>query len=141
MKILAAVDGSDSSLRALRYVVSHAAMFGAVPDIVLINVHLPIPSVRAKSVLGADVVEQYYKDESETALAPARKILASVPCKVTERRVVGNPSDQIVSAASQDVCDVIVMGTHGHSKIGNLFMGSVAMRVIAESPIPVLMVK
>jgi nucleotide-binding universal stress UspA family protein len=141
MKILAAIDGSSSSLRGLRYVVSHAAMFGAMPDIVLVNVHLPIPSVRAKAVLGADVIDQYYREESETALAPAQTILNSVSCNVTEQRLVGDPASQIVAAAGQHGCDLIVMGTHGHSALGTLFMGSVAMRVIADSPVPVLMVK
>ena len=75
MKILAAIDGSDSSLRALRYVMGHAEFFGASPEIVLVNVHLPIPSVRAKSILGSDVIDQYYRDESEAALAPARESL------------------------------------------------------------------
>ena len=141
MKILAAIDGSDSSLRALRYVIGHTGMFGAAPEIVLINVHLPIPSVRAKAVLGADVVEQYYREESELALAPARTLLNNVSCNVIERRVVGDPAREIVATAHQHACDMIVMGTHGHSALGTLFMGSVAMRVIADSPIPVLMVK
>ena len=141
MKILAAIDGSDSSLRALRYVMGHAEFFGASPEIVLVNVHLPIPSVRAKSILGSDVIDQYYRDESEAALAPAREILKGSACKLTERHLVGDPSKEIVASASGLACDMIVMGTHGHSAIGNLFVGSVAMKVIATSPIPVLMVK
>jgi nucleotide-binding universal stress UspA family protein len=55
--------------------------------------------------------------------------------------LVGDPASQIVAAAGQHGCDLIVMGTHGHSALGTLFMGSVAMRVIADSPVPVLMVK
>ncbi len=141
MKILVAIDGSHSALRALGYVLKHAGMFGAAPDIILVNVHLPIPSVRAKAVLGADIVEQYYREESEQALAPALSMLRDTPCQVLERRVVGDPASQIVAAAGQHGCDLIVLGTHGHSALGNLFMGSVAMRVIADSPIPVLMVK
>ena len=141
MKVLAAIDGSESSTRALRYVVDHPGMFGAEPEIVLVNVHLPIPTVRAQAVVGTDVVEQYYREESEATLAPARTLLNTVPCNVIERRIVGQPAEQIIAAAKQHECEVIVMGTHGHSVIGNLFMGSVAMRVIADSPIPVLMVK
>ena len=48
---------------------------------------------------------------------------------------------QIIEAAKDHACDMIVIGTNGRSVIGNFFMGSVAMRVIAESPIPVLSVK
>ena len=141
MKVLAAIDGSESSLRALRFVIDHPGMFGPEPEIVLVNVHLPIPSVRAKAVLGSEVVEQYYRDESEEALAPARALLDSIPCKVTERAIVGQPAAQIIATAKQQQCEVIVMGTHGHSAIGSLFLGSVAMKVIADSPVPVMMMK
>ncbi len=51
MEILAAIDGSESALRALSYVLKHVGMFGAALEIALVNVHLPIPSVRAKAVL------------------------------------------------------------------------------------------
>jgi nucleotide-binding universal stress UspA family protein len=141
MKLLVAIDGSDASLTALRYVISHHAMFGAAPEVVLVNVHLPVPSPRIKVVLGVDVVEQYYREESEAALAPARALLDGTPCKVIERAIVGQPAEQIIAATKQHECELIVMGTHGRGAIGTLFMGSVAMRVIAESPVPVLSVK
>ncbi len=141
MKILVAIDGSDASLNALRYVVSHHGMFGAEPEVVLVNVHLPVPSLRAKAVLGADVVEQYYREEADEALAPARALLHGTPCKVTERTIIGQPDQQIIAAAQQDACELIVMGARGRGAIGNFFMGSVAMKVIAESPVPVLSIK
>jgi nucleotide-binding universal stress UspA family protein len=141
MKVLVAIDGSDSALRALRYVIDHADMFGGTPEVVLVNVHLPIPSPRAKAVLGHDVVEQYYRDESEDALAPARALLAGSSCTVVERPIVGQPASQIIDATRQHGCGMIIMGTHGRSAIGNLLLGSVAMRVIAEAPVPVLVLK
>ena len=33
------------------------------------------------------------------------------------------------------------MGSHGHSALGNLIMGSVATRVLADSKVPVLLVR
>ncbi len=141
MKILVAIDGSDSALRALSYVISHRDFFSANPDLVLINVHLPLPSVRARTILGSEVVERYYAEEAEAVLAPARAMLAGKSCRLTERATIGQPSTQIIATAKADGCDLIVMGTQGRSAFGNLLMGSVAMRVIAESPLPVLSVK
>ena len=141
MKILVAIDGSDSALRALGYVIAHRDFFSANPELVLVNVHLPLPSARAKTVLGSEVVERYYAEEAEAALAPARAMLAGKPCRLTEHAIVGQPSTQIIATARADGCDLIVMGTQGRSAFGNLLMGSVAMRVIAESPLPVLSVK
>ena len=141
MKLLIAIDGSESALRALGYVFDHKDFFSANPELVLINVHLPLPSPRAEAYLGSAAFTQYYKEESEEALAPARALLAGKPCRVVERQVIGQPAAQIVAAATQEGCDLIVMGTHGRNALGNLLMGSVAMRVIAASPVPVLTVK
>ncbi len=141
MKVLVAIDGSESALRALRYVIDHPAMFGGSPEVVLVNVHLPVPSPRAKAVLGHEVIDHYYKEEAEEALAPARALLAGSPCKAIELPIVGQPAHEIVNAAKQHECGMIVMGTHDRSAIGSLFMGSVAMRVIGESPVPVLVTK
>ena len=141
MKVLVAIDGSDTSLNALRYVIGHAGMFGGNPEVVLIHVHLPLPSGRAKAVLGHSVIDEYYREESEAILAPARALLAGTTFKVAELRVVGQPAHEILAAVKQHDCELIVMGTHGHSMFRKLFMGSVAMQVIAESPVPVLATK
>jgi len=141
MKILAAIDGSASALRALQYVLDHPDFFGAAPEVVLVHVHLPVPSPRARAVLGSTVIDQYYRDEADEALAPARALLAPTACKVLERTIIGQPAPQIIGAAQQHECDMIVMGTHGRSAIENLFLGSVAMRVVAGSQIPVLSVR
>jgi nucleotide-binding universal stress UspA family protein len=36
--------------------------------------------------------------------------------------------------------DLIVMGTHGHSALGNVVMGSVATGVLARCKAPVLLI-
>ena len=141
MKVLIAIDGSEPALRALRYVLDHPDFFSTNPELLLVNVHLPVPSARAKAVLGNDVIAQYYKDEAEEMLVPARTLLAGTSCRVTERQIVGQPAIEIVAAAQRDGCDLIVMGTQGRSAFGNLLMGSVAMHVIATSTIPVLSIK
>ena len=141
MKALVAIDGSENALRALRYVIEQRNIFTANPELVLVNVHLPLPSARAKAVLGSKAIEQYYKDEAEENLKPARAILAGKPCNAIERSFIGQPATQIIETAQREGCDLIVMGTQGRSALANLLAGSVAMRVIAESPIPVLSVK
>ena len=35
----------------------------------------------------------------------------------------------------------MVMAPHGHSRLHRFFLGSVAQRVVAESPVPVLTVR
>src|SRR5258706_1132569 len=93
------------------------------------------------SYISLPVVKDQTKRRPFQALAPALALLKDTSCPVIERHVVGEPSGQIIAAASQHGCDLVVLGTHGHTALGNLFMGSLTMRVIADSPIPVLMVK
>ncbi len=49
------------------------------------------------------------------------------------------PQDGIVQFAKENGCDLIIMGTHGRSKVGKLFLGSVAASVIADCDIPILL--
>jgi nucleotide-binding universal stress UspA family protein len=53
----------------------------------------------------------------------------------------GAVADRIVRAARARRADLIVMGTHGRTGVSRLLLGSVASRVIATSPCPVLTVR
>lgn len=46
----------------------------------------------------------------------------------------------IVEAAESAGADLIVMGTHGRGKIDRALLGSVTQRVLAHSPVPVMVV-
>lgn len=53
----------------------------------------------------------------------------------------GSPSQEIISYAADNDCDLIVMGTHGRSGVDRLLLGSVAERVVRSSPVPVLTIR
>jgi len=53
----------------------------------------------------------------------------------------GIPPDRIVRTARSRRADLIVMGTHGHTGLARLILGSVASRVVATAPCPVLTVR
>jgi nucleotide-binding universal stress UspA family protein len=55
--------------------------------------------------------------------------------------VEGNPAAEILSAAREGNCDLIVMGTHGRTGLNRLLMGSVAEEVVRKAPCPVLTVR
>ncbi len=52
----------------------------------------------------------------------------------------GSSAPVILAEAKAAGADLIVMGTHGHSTLGEIVLGSVAHKVIHRSTIPVLMV-
>jgi nucleotide-binding universal stress UspA family protein len=53
----------------------------------------------------------------------------------------GFAHEQIVHLAKTKRADLVVMGTHGRSGLAKLFFGSVAGRVVAAAPCPVLTVR
>ena len=53
----------------------------------------------------------------------------------------GEPDEEIVSFAASNEYDLIVMGTHGHSGLKHLILGSVTDNVVRNSPVPVLTVR
>jgi universal stress protein A len=55
--------------------------------------------------------------------------------------LMGIPADVIVRTARTRRADLIVMGTHGRSGFSRFLLGSVASRVVATSPCPVLTVR
>lgn len=54
--------------------------------------------------------------------------------------IEGYPVDTIISTAEDKNVDLIVMGSHAHSALNNLFIGSVADKVVNRSTTPVLLV-
>ncbi|HAY79285.1 MAG TPA: universal stress protein [Planctomycetaceae bacterium] len=55
--------------------------------------------------------------------------------------VVGEPVTEIVAFSETRQVDMIVMGTHGRSGLGNLLIGSVAEGVVRHASCPVLTVR
>jgi universal stress protein family protein len=58
--------------------------------------------------------------------------------EVARQVVVGSPSHEIVQFAAAEKIDLIVIATHGRSGFKQLFIGSVAERVIRTAPCPVM---
>lgn len=51
------------------------------------------------------------------------------------------PEDEIIKAAQRQGCDLIVMGTHGHSGLRGALIGSVAQKVLNKATVPVMVVR
>ena len=138
MKILAAIDGSAQALAALDSFCRHLDWFRDRVELTLLYAHAPLPYKRAVAWAGKDAVHAYYEEESEEALAGARKLLASRNLAYDVEKRIGEPAGEIVEYAAAGGFDLIVMGSHGRSALANLVVGSVATKVLARSKVPVL---
>ena len=141
MKILVAVDGSAPSQAAVAALADRVRWFRDAPELTLLHVQPAIPYKAAASWVGQDAVARYYSEESDAALAGAVKLLEARGVGFGIERHVGEPAEEIVRRASEGRFDLIVMGTHGHTALANLVIGSVATKVLARSKVPVLFMK
>jgi nucleotide-binding universal stress UspA family protein len=141
MRILMAVDGSAHSLKALDALVARIDWFRAAPVVDLIHVHPPVPYAAAAAWVGNEVVHQYYEEESDKALAPSLERLAAAGILHSAVKKVGDPAHEIVHHAKEGRYDLVAVGTHGHTALANVVMGSVATKVVASSTLPVLLLR
>lgn len=141
MKILVANDGSPQAQATLEALCERLDWFHEAPTITLLYVHPPLPYGAAASWVGKQTVQSYYDDEAKQALLAARAFLDSKGIAYTAQAKVGDPAQVIVAHAEDNAFDLIVMGTHGHTALANLVMGSVATKVLATGKVPVLILR
>jgi nucleotide-binding universal stress UspA family protein len=142
MKILLPVDGSPSSSRAVRYVIRHWGDKQARRRVsfILLHVHPPLPD-RVAQFLPTETRAGYYEDRSKAAARTARLALRKAALDFEERHVVGDPALFTVALAAKERCDLVAMGSHGRGAFLSTVLGSVVMKVLSRSKVPVLVVR
>jgi nucleotide-binding universal stress UspA family protein len=140
MKILVAADGSPFTKRMLAYLAAHDEWLGAHHAYTVLTVVPPVPA-RAAAVLAKDVLDSYYHDEAEKVFGPIRAFFEQNKLNVQFVAKHGHAADTIAAEADAGKYDLLLLGSHGHSSLGNLVMGSVATKVVAHCGVPVLLVR
>ncbi len=140
MKILLAVDGSAYTKKMLAYLATHNEVFGPKNGYTLFTVQSPLPP-RARAAVGKAVADGYHAEEAQKVTAPVVKFLQRHGIEAQVIHKVGPVGELIAKAAEAGAFDLVMMGSHGHSALGNLVMGSVATRVLAHCKVPVLLVR
>jgi nucleotide-binding universal stress UspA family protein len=143
MKILLAVDGSPHSLEALDEVRQRPWPNGS--RVRILSVVQPIVPPAADFAAGAAALPQELFDEQRRAaqrvVAQTERALRSTALTSEPFVREGDPKSEIVEEAIQWGADLIVMGSHGHSALERLLLGSVANSVINHSPCSVEVVR
>lgn len=134
-KILVPVDGTPESADAVRHALAIVAERGG--ELHLLNVQLPVESGHARLFVDAQTLHDWYRDEGEQALAPARALCAEAGVECQCHVIVGRLAETIVRYAREQHCGLIVMRKHPQGALANLLLGSVCEEVLARSRIPV----
>ncbi len=141
-RVLHATDFSAASSRAFKRAVDIAKASGA--ELLLVHV---LPSV-FPVVADGYVSPQVYEDLEAATRADGQKRLDRLArrarasgARVKSLLLEGAPHERIAQAARARKADMVVIGTHGRTGFAKLVLGSVASRVLAISPCPVLTVR
>ena len=141
-KVLVPVDGSECSLRAVRYLADQRAE-GLIPAhlaVHLVNVQAPLSSHVGQFVEHGDI-SRYHVEESARAMQSARAMLDAAGITNEPHAEVGRTAEVIVKLADALRCDHIVMGTHGRGAFAELLVGSTTLKVVHLAHVPVVLVK
>lgn len=140
MKVLLAVDGSAYSKKMLAYLSTHESLLNTANEYHVFTAQPALPP-RARAAVGKEIVDSYHTEEAEKVLAPVSKFLLRHGINAKGTWKVGPAGASIAKMAESGKFDLVVMGSHGHSALANLVMGSVATQVLAHCKVPVLLVR
>ncbi len=135
-KMLVAVDGSESSMHALR-----ESFKLATNEKSWITVVSVVPRYAGDlSFVAIGNVMASLKKPCEEALSRAKKIADEERALIKAVCEEGEIYERIVDLAEAENCDLIIMGRRGMSRLENTLVGSVTARVIGPSQLDVLVV-
>jgi universal stress protein A len=108
-------------------------------DSALVLFHvIPMPI----EAVGQPVFIEPLSGSEHNARESLKKLAAEAAVPNAEIAVLtGEPAAEIIRAAADHTCDLIVIATHGRTGLTHFLLGSVAERVVRESPVPVLTVR
>lgn len=141
-RILAPTDFSSHSHEALRYACGLAERFGA--ELHLIHVLSEIVPTGPDPLLMPVMPPQFYAEDEQRAkdaLKTAIKPEWGAPASLSTAVCWGAPAEAIVDYAAENKADLLVIATHGRTGLSHVLMGSVAERIVRESPCPVLTIR
>jgi nucleotide-binding universal stress UspA family protein len=139
-RILAPLDGTRISEHIARHIKA-IAKGDNLPDVFLLRVLEPTTQISESS-------DEKTQDRKERGFETARKNLSQIAEDLQKEGIIptidvieGVPADKILEYIKTKNIDLVIMGTHGRSGVSRLMMGSVAEKVLRQSPVPVLVVK
>ena len=138
-RVLVPVDSSDSAAHAIEYALGLKRLKPDV-ELHLINVQREV-SGDVSRFIAKESLADYHRERGEKAMERARGLLDAAGVKYGISLVVGRPWDLITEQARSGGFDHIIMGARGLGSYTGALIGSITQGVVANSPVPVIVVK
>ncbi|KAA8787136.1 universal stress protein [Paenibacillus amylolyticus] len=137
-RILVAVDESDHAKKALEQALMLAEQMKHPVSLTILHVN---PSISINEpALGVDL-EERIAEEGKHIMEPVIEQMVGREVSYETMLVAGDPVTEICRMASEQKCDLIVIGTGGKSVLAEIVVGSVSHGVLKHAECPVLTVK
>jgi len=139
--ILAPIDFSSASNAVIKVALALARAHDA--RLVLLHIVQPPILISEYGAVMTNIQEIVAISERTSAKELAKrernlKRSAGIPVEVLQ--ATGSPVSSIIEQAKQVKADYLVVGSHGHSALYDLFAGSTASGLIRRAPCPVVVV-
>lgn len=165
-KICVASDFSEVADLAIHYGGAFARLHHAELHLMHVVQNVREALTHSDFTAGGEMSRDYFRKmrgdlpaEEPNAMQKTKEFLAALETQDSEAPVINNPSswwegltiikamrygdpvEQICHYAKLNHIDLLIVGTHGKTGIRHLLLGSVAERVVRQSPCPVLTVR
>ena len=145
-KLIVAVDGSNTSVNALKHAANLAEMTQAKMVIVTI-----VNPTEFMAIAPEFLVDENYESaaiqQGEAVLNQAESIAKEMGVKEISRHLAVSTkgaremAQLLVDFAEEEQADLLVLGTHGRTGLMHLLMGSFAETVMRQSTLPLLILR
>ncbi|MFQ5440301.1 MAG: universal stress protein [Nitrosopumilaceae archaeon] len=135
-KILVALDGSKNSTRALRNAIQLAKQIDASITGIFVVQSFPTEMGLVSTIVGKEKSKHFKK-----VMQMAKTMCSKKSIEFFDVIRYGEEGRIIVSFANKNNFDLIVIGSRGMGKLGEVFLGSTSNYVVHSSKLPVLIIK
>ena len=142
MRIVAGVDWSDEAFAAVEQI----GLLYKPDEVVLVHgvdlgmFHYPIVA-EAANLQGYDDFRHAMMEAGRQAVERGRALLPAETPSIRTLCEVHHPASFILDSAATVKADLIAVGTHDHSRLTEVFSGSISHRILLHSTVPTLIVK
>lgn len=138
-EILVPVDGSENSLRAVRYALGLAGALGARIRLFYV---FPVSSVEIIGMAGMsrDDIEHAAQAAAQRVFDKLHAEIGETDVKLVDETSIGDPAEEIIRCTEDDHQLLVILGRRGLSRIQSLLLGSVSEKVVRHAHSPVTIV-
>ena len=141
-EMLVPVDGSENSLRAVRYAMALAAALGARIRLFYV---FPVSSVEIIGMAGMsrDDIEHAAQAAAQRVFDKLHAEIGETDVKLDDETSIGDPAEEIIRCTEDDHELLVILGRRGLSRIQSLLLGSVSEKVVrhAHSPVTIIVTR